>query len=62
VCSGCHSPALAASEQLSPKGWHGLVQRTAARGAVATVDEFNQNTLYLSKSFPKEDSSRKENK
>jgi hypothetical protein len=41
---------------------HDLVQRMAARGAVATVDEFNQTTLYLSKSFPKEDSSRKEGK
>jgi hypothetical protein len=62
VCSGCHSPALAASEQLSPQGWHDLVQRMAARGAIATVDEFNQTTLYLSKSFPKDDSTRKENK
>ena len=62
VCSGCHSPSLAASEQLSPQGWHDLVQRMAARGAVGTADEFNQTTLYLSKSFPKDDSTRKENK
>jgi hypothetical protein len=62
VCSGCHSPALAASEQLSPQGWRDLVQRMAARGAVATVDEFNQTTWYLSKSFPKDDSTRKEDK
>jgi len=62
VCSGCHSPALAASEQLSPQGWHDLVERMVARGAVGTVDEFNQTTLYLSKSFPQEESNRKENK
>jgi hypothetical protein len=62
VCSGCHSPALAASEQLSPQGWRDLVQRMAARGAVATVDEFNQTTWYLSKSFPKDDSTRKDDK
>jgi hypothetical protein len=62
VCSGCHSPAIAANEQLSLQAWRGLVQRMATLGAVATVDEFNQTTLYLSKSFPKEDNTRKENK
>jgi hypothetical protein len=62
VCSGCHSPAFAANEQLSLQGWRELVQRMATLGAVASVDEFNQTTLYLSKSFPKEDNTRKENK
>jgi hypothetical protein len=62
VGSGCHSPVLAASEQLGAQGWHDLVQRMAARGAVGTVDEFKQTTLYLSKSFPKEGSTRKENR
>jgi len=42
--------------------WRELVQRMATLGAVATVVEFNQTTLYLSKSFPKEENSRKENK
>jgi hypothetical protein len=60
VCSGCHSPALAASEQLSAQGWHDLVQRMASRGAVGTAAEFNQITLYLSNSFPKEGGTRKE--
>jgi hypothetical protein len=52
VCSGCHSPGLAANEQLSPQKWRDLVRLMAAQGAVATDDEFNQITAYLSKSFP----------
>ena len=66
VCSGCHSPGLAANEQLNPQGWHDLVRLMAAQGAVATDDELNQITAYLAKSFPKpakkDDSSREENK
>lgn len=66
VCSGCHSPGLAANEQLSPQKWHDLVRLMAAQGAVATDEELNQITAYLAKSFPdrtkKEDSSREENK
>jgi hypothetical protein len=66
VCSGCHSPGLAAKEQLSPQKWHDLVRLMAAQGAVATDDELNQITAYLAKSFPdrtkKEDGSREENK
>jgi hypothetical protein len=52
VCSGCHSPALAANERLSPQGWHDLVRVMAARGAVGTDDELNQIAAYLAKSFP----------
>jgi mono/diheme cytochrome c family protein len=52
VCSGCHSPGLAAKEQLSPQQWHDLVRLMAAQGAVATDDELNQITDYLAKSFP----------
>jgi hypothetical protein len=52
VCSGCHSPALTAREQLSPQGWHDLVHMMAAQGAVANEEEFNQIAVYLAKSFP----------
>ncbi len=66
VCSGCHSPGLAAKEQLSPQKWHALVRLMAAQGAVATDDEFDQITAYLAKSFPgqtrKEENSREENR
>jgi quinoprotein glucose dehydrogenase len=53
VCSGCHSPELAASQHLSAQEWNSLVQSMSARGAEATDDEFNQITDYLAKSFPR---------
>jgi hypothetical protein len=52
VCSGCHSPGIAAKEQLSPQKWLDLVRLMAAQGAVATDDELNQIAAYLAKSFP----------
>jgi cytochrome c1 len=52
VCSGCHSLALTANEQLSDQGWHDLVRLMAARGAVASDDELNEITGYLARSFP----------
>jgi quinoprotein glucose dehydrogenase len=58
VCSGCHSPAVAASQHLSPQEWYDLVQVMAGRGAVATDAEFNQITAYLAKSFPKQASAQ----
>jgi mono/diheme cytochrome c family protein len=66
VCSGCHSPGLVANEHLSPQEWHDLVRLMAAQGAVATDNELNQITAYLSRSFPnqarKQVSTRKEDK
>jgi quinoprotein glucose dehydrogenase len=53
VCSGCHSPDVAASQHLSAQEWNSLVQSMAARGAVATDNEFEQITSYLAKSFPR---------
>jgi quinoprotein glucose dehydrogenase len=53
VCSGCHSPDVAASQHLSAQEWNSLVQSMAARGAVATDDEFDEITDYLAKSFPR---------
>jgi quinoprotein glucose dehydrogenase len=52
VCSGCHSPALAASQRLSPQEWNNMVQIMSSRGAVATDDELSQITAYLARSFP----------
>jgi hypothetical protein len=60
VCSGCHSPGLAANERLSPQKWHDLVRLMAAQGAVASDDELNQITAYLAKSFP--DRTKKEDR
>jgi quinoprotein glucose dehydrogenase len=53
VCSGCHSPDVAASQHLSAQEWNSLVQSMAARGAVASDDEFDQITDYLARSFPR---------
>jgi quinoprotein glucose dehydrogenase len=52
VCSGCHSPDLAANRHLSAQEWNSLVQSMSARGAQATDEEFNQITDYLARSFP----------
>jgi quinoprotein glucose dehydrogenase len=52
VCSGCHSPDLAASQRLSAQEWNSLVQNMSARGAVATDEEFDQISGYLARSFP----------
>jgi quinoprotein glucose dehydrogenase len=52
VCSGCHSPDLAAGRHLSAQEWNSLVQDMSARGAVATDEEFDQITGYLARSFP----------
>jgi hypothetical protein len=60
VCSGCHSPGLAANEHLSPQEWHDLVRLMAAQGAVATDTELNLITAYLAKSFPNQ--ARKEDR
>jgi quinoprotein glucose dehydrogenase len=53
VCSGCHSPDLAASQRLSAQEWNSLVQNMSARGAVATDEEFDQISGYLARSFPR---------
>ncbi len=53
VCSGCHSPDVAASQHLSAQEWNSLVQTMSARGAVATDEEFDEITDYLAKSFPR---------
>jgi hypothetical protein len=42
-----------ASQHLSAQEWNSLVQSMAARGAVATDDEFDEITDYLARSFPR---------
>ncbi len=53
VCSGCHSPDVAANQHLSAQEWNSLVQSMAARGAVATDSEYDEITKYLARSFPR---------
>jgi quinoprotein glucose dehydrogenase len=53
VCSSCHAADVVASQHLSAQEWNSLVQSMAARGAVATDDEFDEITDYLARSFPR---------
>jgi mono/diheme cytochrome c family protein len=52
VCSQCHTPEVAADQQLDPAGWKDLVEEMASRGAVATDAELDQIVKYLAKVFP----------
>jgi competence protein ComEA len=52
VCSQCHSPDMAADEQLDPAGWKSLVDEMAGKGAVATDAELDEIVRYLANAFP----------
>ena len=52
VCSQCHSPEIAAHENLDPQGWKDLVNQMANNGANATDADFDTITKYLAASFP----------
>jgi len=56
VCSGCHSVNVSASRRMDAREWHDLVQAMAARGAVATDEEFDEISAYLARSLPKSSS------
>ena len=52
VCSQCHSPDVAANQELDKAGWKDLVDQMASKGATATDAEFDQIVTYLSAAFP----------
>lgn len=52
VCSGCHSPEIAARQRLTADGWKEVVETMASRGAQATDAELDAIVAYLSQSFP----------
>ena len=52
VCSECHSPDLAADQQLDPAGWESVVDLMAGQGALATEAEFEEIVQYLANAFP----------
>ena len=52
VCSKCHSPDVAANQELDKAGWKDLVDQMASKGAEATDAEFDQIVSYLSTAFP----------
>jgi competence protein ComEA len=52
VCSQCHSPEIAAHQNLDAQGWKDLVNQMANNGANATDAEFDTITQYLTATFP----------
>ena len=52
VCSQCHSPEIAAHQNLDAQGWKDLVNQMANNGANATDAEFDTITKYLTTTFP----------
>jgi mono/diheme cytochrome c family protein len=52
VCSTCHSPDLAAEQQLDQAAWKALVDQMASKGATATDEEFDEIVRYLAGAFP----------
>jgi competence protein ComEA len=52
VCSQCHSPEIAAQQNLDAQGWKDLVNQMANNGANGTDAEFDTIAKYLTASFP----------
>ena len=52
VCSQCHSPEIAAQQNLDAQGWKDLVNQMANNGANGTDAEFDTIAKYLAASFP----------
>ena len=52
VCSQCHSPEIAAQQNLDAQGWKDLVNQMANNGAQASDAEFDTITKYLTTAFP----------
>ena len=52
VCSQCHSPEIAAHQNLDAQGWKDLVNQMANNGANATDAEFDTIAKYLATTFP----------
>jgi cytochrome c553 len=52
VCSKCHDPSNAATEDLDAAGWKDLVDQMAANGAQGSDADFVAIAAYLTKAFP----------
>ena len=52
LCSKCHSPAVAADQQLDLVGWKMVVDLMASQGALGTDAEFDEIVQYLANAFP----------
>jgi mono/diheme cytochrome c family protein len=52
VCSQCHSPEIAAQQNLDAQGWKDLVNQMANNGAQASDADFDTIAKYLTATFP----------
>ena len=51
VCTVCHDTARIVSKKWSKAEWNDLVDKMAARGAMASDEEFDAIVTYLAKNF-----------
>ena len=54
VCTVCHDSARIISKKWSKEEWSDTVDKMAARGAMATDEEFERIVTYLAKNFAKD--------
>ena len=51
VCTACHEATRITSKKKTKEEWSDLVDKMAARGAMATDEEFETIVAYLAKNF-----------
>jgi len=59
VCTVCHDTARIISKKWSKEEWNDTVDKMAARGAMASDEEFETIVTYLVKYFGKDQASEK---
>jgi len=61
VCTVCHEVTRITSKNKTKAEWSDTVDKMAARGAMATDEEFEAIVTYLAKNFGKDQASGKSN-
>lgn len=61
VCTVCHEATRITSKKRTKEEWSDTVDKMAARGAMATDEEFETIVTYLAKNFAKNQASDKSN-
>ena len=60
VCTVCHDAGRIVTELRTKEGWDDTIDKMAARGAMASDEEFKAIVNYLAKNFGKGQSARKQ--
>lgn len=55
LCSKCHDPGIATSQNHDRSGWQDVIQRMYGFGLVASEDETKQVVEYLTATYPPAD-------